>query len=106
MRRSAARHWQELQEENAPLRAEINRRLVSVPEDFYDCFIRTELPQVGEAFLQGRLIGRVMSHSQMGLHDGLLSGRIDAMVQAGELAIIKAAPEDCPSDSRRILRKR
>ena len=56
--------------------------------------------------MQGRLIGRVMSHSQMGLHDGLLSGRIDEMVQAGELEIIKAAPEDCPSDARRILRKR
>lgn len=106
VRRSAARHWQELQEENAPLRAEINRRLVSVPEDFYDCFIRTELPQMGEAFLQGRLIGRVMSRNQMGLHGGLLPERIDAMVQTGELEIIKAAPEDCPSDSRRILRKR
>ena len=106
VRRSAARHWQELQEENAPLRAEINRRLVSVPEDFYDCFIRAELPRVGEAFWQGRLIVRVMSHSQMGLHDGLLSGRIDVMVQAGELEVIKAAPEDCPSHSRRILRKR
>ena len=30
----------------------------------------------------------------------------EAMVQAGELEIIKAAPEDCPSHSRRILRKR
>ncbi len=56
--------------------------------------------------MQGPLIGRVMSRGQMGLHDGLLSERINAMVQAGELEIIKAAPEDCPSHSRRILRKR
>ena len=106
VRRSAAWHWRELQEENAPLRAEVNGRLASVPEDFYDCFIRAELPQIGEEFLQGSLIGRVMGHSQMGLHDGLLSGRIDAMVQAGGLEIIKAASEDWPSHSRRILRRK
>lgn len=106
VRRSAAWRWQELREENAPLRAEVNGRLVSVPEDFYDCFLRAELPQMGEEFLQGKLVARVIGRGQMGLHDGLLSGRIDAMVQAGELEIVKAAPEDCPSHSRRILRKR
>lgn len=104
--RSAAWRWQELQEENAPLRAEVNGRLVSVPEDFYDGFLRAELPQVGEEFLQGKLVARVMGRCQMGLDDGLLSSRIDAMVQAGELEIVKAAPEDCPSHSRHILRKR
>ena len=43
--------WEDLKEENAPLRAIVNGKLVSVPEDFYDHFLIKNIPN--EEFMMG-----------------------------------------------------
>lgn len=104
MRSAAAWRWRELKEENAPLRAIVNGEPVSVPEDFYDCFLRAELPEIGEEFLQGRMVGRILSRFQLGISDRLIAMRLDAMIQAGVLEIAREEPEGEPSH-RRMLRR-
>jgi hypothetical protein len=44
---SCATHWQELQRENAPLRATLNGQLISAPETLYDDFIFRKIAAVG-----------------------------------------------------------
>lgn len=46
----AALKWSELQTQNSPLRAVINGTLQSVPEDFYDSFIRKEIDGMDNEF--------------------------------------------------------
>lgn len=104
-RRSVTARWRSLQEENAPLRAVLNGRLVSVPEDLYDSFIRRELAKVPDEFHEAQVIGNVLGRFQLGISDGLVANRIDVMVKNGELEIVAPAPEDTPT-YRRVLRKR
>lgn len=103
--RAAANRWRELQEENAPLRAVVNGRLSSVAEDFYDSFLRRELARMPEEFREAALIGEVLGRCRLGIGDGLLAGRIEAMIAAGELEALTAAAEGEPA-YRRVLRKR
>ena len=103
--RAAANRWKELQAENAPLRAEVNGRLSSVPEDFYDGFLRRELARMPEEFRESELIGNVLGRCRLGIGDGLLAGRIEAMLSAGELEPVTQAEAGVPS-YRRVLRKR
>ena len=50
----------QLQEENAPLRAVINGRLHSVPEDFYDGMLLSRLPEAGQTIRLAELLGRTL----------------------------------------------
>ena len=70
---AAASKWRQLQEENAVLRAVINGRLFSVPEDFYDYFIRSEIENQNDEFQEGQLIGRILGKYQLGISDGWLA---------------------------------
>ena len=101
---SAAERWRELQRENAPLRAVVNGRLISIPENFYDNFIRWELTRTPGEFLEARFIGNIISHFQLGISDGLISNRIQEMVVSGELEVVAHA-EDGRPNYHRILRK-
>lgn len=104
VRRAAAWGWKELQEENAPLRAVVNGSLISVPGDFYDSFIRAELPPAGEEFSAARMIGRVMGR-QLRISGFLIVSRINAMIEAGELERIEGKPEgrlSCGCTLRRV----
>lgn len=103
--RAAANRWRELQEENAPLRAVVNGRLTSVAEDFYDPFLRRELARMPEEFREAVLIGEVLGRCRLGIGVGLLAGRIEAMIAAGELESVTEAAAGEPA-YRRILRKR
>lgn len=103
-RRAFANCWRTLREENAPLRAVLNGRLVSVREDLYDSFIRRELERMEDEFREAHLVGGVIGHFQLGISDGWIAQRIDAMVRSGELeAVTQAAEGDLPY--RRVLRK-
>lgn len=104
-RRSVTAHWRSLQEENAPLRAVLNGRLVSVPEDLYDSFIRRELAKVPDEFHEAQVIGNVLGRFQLGISDGLVANRIDAMIKNGELEVAAPAADGAPSYWR-VLRKR
>ena len=103
--RAAANRWKELQRENAPLRAVVNGRLSSVPEDFYDPFLRQELARTPEEFSEAAFIGNVLGRFQLGIGDGLVASRVEAMLRAGELEALTEAPEGAPT-YRRTLRKR
>ena len=101
---AAASKWRQLQEENAVLRAVINGRLFSVPEDFYDYFIRSEIENQNDEFQEGQLIGRILGKYQLGISDGWLAMRIEKMIENGKLQIITNAPSDCPA-YHRVIRK-
>ena len=83
----------------------MNGRLTSVAEDFYDPFLRRELARMPEEFREAVLIGEVLGRCRLGIGDGLLAGRIEAMIAAGELESVTEAAAGEPA-YRRILRKR
>ena len=77
--------WQDLQKENAPLRAVVNGRLMSVPEDWYDPFLRREIAARPAEFSAAQVVGTVLGKYQLGIGDGELTCRLEAMVQGGDL---------------------
>ncbi len=83
--RANAMEWEKLKKENAPLRAVINGKLVSVPEEFYDPWILRCIPadepvREAEVFRQFyENIGSVAS--------GWLVHRIDEMIRMGRVAV-------------------
>ena len=96
--------WQQLKKENAPLRAVVNRQLVSVSETFYDPFILRELDDQNDEFMEANLIGKVIGKYSIGISDSLIALRIDSFINDGMLKpITQAKPED-PS-YHRMLRK-
>ena len=96
--------WQQLKKENAPLRAVVNRQLVSVPETFYDSFILRELEDQGDEFMEANLIGKVIGKNTLGISDSLIALRIDSFINDGMLKpITQAKPED--PYYHRMLRK-
>lgn len=96
--------WLELEQENAPLRAIVNGSLVSVPADFYDHFLLSELEKQNDDFMEAILIGKVMAHYQLGLGDILLHQRVEALIEEGILETVSPAEEGKPP-MRRLLRK-
>ena len=86
VRRAIAMEWAELRKENAPLRAVVNGRLVSVGEDFYDPFIRAHIPN--GVFRVAQLIGEVLGRERLGIGDWCLAKRIKAMLDQGELITV------------------
>jgi len=85
--------WEELADENAPLRACVNGRVVSVPADFYDFAIRACLPE-GE-FTAGQLIEAVLRRIS-GVGDAWIYRRILALAEAGELERVSAPRDGAP----------
>lgn len=104
LRMACASRWRELRAENAPLRAVVNGRLTGVPAEFYDGWIRRALAEEETEFHQARFIGNLMGRARLGIGDGLIAWRMEAMIATGELEPVTRAPEDGPG-YRRILRK-
>jgi hypothetical protein len=102
---ACASQWRALQKENAALRAVLNGRLVSVPENIYDSFILREIEAVAAEFQEAMIIGRVLGKYQLGIGDGWIALRIEEMIRAGNLSVVTAASKDVPL-YHRILRKR
>ena len=87
--------WQDLQKENAPLRAVVNGRLMSVPEDWYDPFLRREIAARPAEFSAAQVVGTVLGKYQLGIGDGEVACRLEAMVQRGALQqVTYPGPED------------
>ncbi|SDH40366.1 DUF3658 domain-containing protein [Desulfosporosinus hippei] len=101
---SCASHWQELQRENAPLRATLNGQLISAQETLYDGFILREIAAEGEEFQEAMIIGRVLGKYQLGIGDSWVALRIEEMIHAGKLEAVSAVAEDMPV-YHRVLRK-
>jgi len=101
---SCASHWQELQRENAPLRATLNGQLISAPETLYDDFIFREIAAEGEEFQEAKVIGRVIGKYQLGIGDSWVAFRIEEMIREGKLEAVSAVAEDMPV-YHRVLKK-
>jgi len=101
---SCAAHWQELQRENAPLRATLNGQLISAPETLYDGFILREVAAEGEKFQEAMVIGRVIGKYQLGIGDSWIASRIEEMIHAGNLEVVTENAKDVPS-YHRVLKK-
>lgn len=100
-----ALEWAMLKAQNAPLRAVVNGRPVSVPEDFYDSFVRDVLRAQPEEFREAEAIGKLLATLRPGISDGFAARRIEALVQAGLLeAMNNPAPGRPVYD--RVLRKK
>lgn len=69
-------------------------RLRRLPEDAYDVSIRRALAEAPREFREGRLIGDILGRCALGISDGWLAMRIEAMVQSGELAVAREAEAD------------
>ena len=95
-RRYFARLWQQLQSENGALRAEVNGRLCTVEEAFYDGFLLRELQQQPEEFHEGRLVGRILSRNEMRISDSLVALRLEAFISRGMLVPITEPEENHP----------
>lgn len=101
---SCASVWKTLQSENAPLRAVISGRLLSVPDTFYDDFILCEIAKEAETFHEGRLIGKILGNYPLGISDAWISLRINEMIRRQILAIEVPAEKGQPA-YHQILKK-
>ena len=93
--RGCADAWEKLRQENAPLRAVVSGRVISVPEDFYDHLLYKAVDKLhaekGE-FTAGRLVAAVY-HYQLGIPDSWQICRIKKMIEDGKLEVVKEDPE-------------
>lgn len=100
--RACAQHWAQLEAENAPLRACLNGRLVSVPETLYDGFILRELARQDDEFHEATLIGLVLGKYALGIGDAWIAHRLEGLIEAGQLIPVTQPPPDGPIYHRRL----
>lgn len=79
--------WGILAEENSPLRAIVNNRLLSVPEDFYDFLIWERLTSA--PLKEARLIGDILGQSQLGVGDWWYARRIEHYIRQGKIRVVE-----------------
>lgn len=70
--------WEALKHENAPLRAIVNGRLMSVPEHFYDTWLLRAIPRTG-SFRAAVPVGRALA-AVPGVGDAVFIRRMRAML--------------------------
>lgn len=78
--------WEDLKVENTPLRAIVNSKLISVPEDFYDHLIIKNIPD--EEFIMSQLIGNILGKYQLGVGDSWYALRIKKMIEENKLKVV------------------
>ena len=79
--------WSELAEENAPLRAVVNDKVLSVPEDFNDFLIWKRLKNV--PLKEARLIGEILGQAQIGVGDWWYARRIEYYIKQGKICVVE-----------------
>ena len=79
--------WKQLKEENKPLRATVNGKLVSVPESFYDFLILQRLTV--RPIKEARLIGDILGHYPIGIGDWWYAKRIDYLIAQGKIKVME-----------------
>ena len=93
--------WNDLMLENAPLRAIINGKLTSVPENFYDFIIANNLPD--NDFIMARFIGKLLGEYRIGISDSWYAYRIHKMIEENKLIVIEN--KDISHPYGKVLRK-
>lgn len=79
--------WSDLVEDNSPLRAVINGRVLGVPEDFYDFQIWRRLTP--EPIKEARLIGNILGQDRIGVGDQWYAKRIEYYIQQGTIRVVE-----------------
>lgn len=82
-----ANKWNILKKENSKLRGVINGSLASVDINFYDSFIKRQLPN--DKIKVGSLIGNVLGIYQLGISDSIVHLRIEEMIKNNEIKVVK-----------------
>lgn len=100
-KRMFSNRWCDLVRENAPLRAIVNGKLISVPEDYYDYIITKNIPE--DDFPMARLIGEIMGNYDLGVSDSWYALRIDKMIEEKKLIIVEN--KDISHPYGKILKK-
>ncbi len=100
-KQSRGRSWQELMNENGPLRAVVNGNPISVQEDFYDFIILNNLPE--EDFIMARFIGKLMGKYSLGISDSWYAYRLEHMIEEKRLMMVE--DKDPTHPYGKILRK-
>lgn len=93
--------WQDLKIENSPLRAIVNGKLISVPEDFYDHIIIDNIPD--EEFVMAHLIGNIIGKYSLGVGDRWYALRIEKMIEENRLKVVEDKSTSHPYE--KILKK-
>lgn len=91
--------WNELAEDNSPLRAWINGQIVGVPETFYDFLIWKKL--TGEPVKEARLLGDIMGNYQVSVGDWWYAKRIEHFIRQGRIEVVR----DSGSKYARLIRR-
>jgi hypothetical protein len=100
-KKTNSNHWNGLMEENAPLRAVLNGKLTSVPENIYDFIIMKNLPD--NDFIMARFIGKLLGEYRLGISDCWYALRIDKMIEENKLIVVKDKDPSHPYG--KVLRK-
>lgn len=79
--------WHQLTEDNSPLRAMLNGRLISVPESFYDFMIFNRITQ--KPIKESRLIGDILGCQQIGIGDWWYAKRIQHYIETGKIKVLE-----------------
>ena len=96
--------WKQLVQENAPLRAVVNGKLISGGEELYDFYILRELNARKDVFHEAYLIGDILGKYQLGISDWFIHRRVRYFEHLGMLEAVDQAPDSEPG-YRRHLRK-
>ena len=80
-------HWLELVEDDSPLRAIVNGKVIGVPENFYDHLICKYL-RLGP-IKEIRLIGEILGHYPLGIRDWWYASRIEYMIASDRIKIVE-----------------
>lgn len=79
--------WSELVEDNSPLRAVVNGRVLGVPDDFYDFQIWKCLTH--QPVKEARLIGDILGRSQISVGDWWYAKRIEYYIRRGKIRVVE-----------------
>lgn len=79
--------WNELVEDNSPMRALVNGQVIGVQEDFYDHLMWKHLSQT--PIVQARFIGTLLNNYQISVPDWWYAKRIDDYIEKGKIKIVK-----------------
>lgn len=83
--------WDDLREDNSPLRAVINGRVIGAPEDFYDFLIWDRLTE--QPLKQAELIGDLIGEHQIGVSEWWYAKPIDDLIAQRKIRIIQNSPD-------------
>ena len=79
--------WSELADDNSPLRAVINGRVLGVPEDFYDFLIWKKLTD--KPVKEARLIGDILGYFPISVGDWWYAKRIEYYIRQGKIRVVQ-----------------